>query len=241
MHTGLFPSTLLILVCFLFLPIRFFAPEKQVEAAEEQIDTLYSTSEQIYRAMALEGIIDFQVFEKAYTGYEKLDTKNKNILSIIDFSLPSSEKRLYVLDLKNKEILFESYVAHGKNSGNLYATQFSNKHGSYQSSLGFYETENTYTGKNGYSLILNGLEKGINDQAKTRAIVIHGADYCNPAIIKTSGRLGRSFGCPSLPQEVAKPIINTIKNGSLLFIYAANSTYLTQSKLLKKEFTQEPA
>ena len=189
-------------------------------------------SENIYAEMNLQGLLDFEVFEKAYIGYLSLDVKNKNILSIIDFDKPSSEKRLVILDMKNKKTLFHSYVSHGRNSGNLYADSFSNKHGSHKSSLGFYETENTYQGKNGYSLILNGLEKGINDQAKARAIVIHGADYCSENVISSSGRLGRSFGCPSIPQELTKPIINTIKNGSLLFIYASNKSYLAQSKLL---------
>lgn len=180
-----------------------------------------SKSEIIYKEMNLDSVINYNVFEKAYTGYDKYDVKNKEILSIIDFSLPSSEKRLFVLDLSDKKILFESYVSHGRNSGGLYATSFSNKHGSYKSSLGFYETENTYNGSNGYSLILNGLEKGVNDQAKARAIVMHGANYCNSSIIKSSGRLGRSLGCPSIPLELTKPIINTIKDGSLLFIYAS--------------------
>lgn len=201
-----------------------------------------SASEIIYAEMNLQELINFEVFDRAYAGYEKLNVKNKSILSIIDFDRPSSEKRLTILDMKNKKTLFHSYVSHGRNSGNLYADSFSNKHGSHKSSLGFYETENTYQGKNGYSLILNGLEKGINDQAKARAIVIHGADYCSENVIASSGRLGRSFGCPSIPQELTKPIINTIKNGSLLFIYASNKSYLAQSKvLLPKDYFSHPS
>ena len=124
---------------------------------------------------------------------------------------------------------------YNKNSGGNYATSFSNENGSHKSSLGFYLTENTYQGRNGYSLILNGLEKGINDLAKQRAIVIHGASYSDPSVVASSGRLGRSFGCPALPVSVSKPIINTIKNGTLLFIYANDKNYLTQSSILSTQ------
>lgn len=144
-------------------------------------------------------------------GYEKIKSKNKDILTVIDFSKPSTEKRMFVIDLKNKKVLYSTVVSHGKNSGSNYATSFSNVSGSYQSSLGFYVTENVYMGKNGYSLVLNGLEKGINDKAKERAIVVHGAKYANPSTIASSGRLGRSLGCPALPESLAEPIINTIK------------------------------
>jgi len=165
-------------------------------------------------------------------GYRLLPAKNKDVLSIIDFTLPSTEKRLVVLDLKNEKVLFHSLVSHGKNSGSNYATSFSNTPESFQSSLGFYVTENTYQGSNGYSLVLNGLEEGFNDRAKSRAVVIHGADYANPRIVSSLGRLGRSYGCPALPRELAKPIINTIKDGSLLFIYADNQEYIAKSKVL---------
>lgn len=229
-------SILLFLSLLLFTSYAISSETVQKEVADENENTVVqSASEQLYEEMNLEGVIAFEVFDKAYEGYTKLNVKNKDILSIIDFSLPSSKKRLYILDINKKQLLFESYVSHGRNSGELYATNFSNKHGSYKSSLGFYETENTYNGKNGYSLILNGLERGINDQAKARAIVMHGADYCNPSIIKSSGRLGRSFGCPSVPRELTKPIINTIKNGSLLFIYADDDKYLATSQILSDE------
>ncbi len=123
-------------------------------------------------------------------------------------------------------------VAHGKNSGNNYATSFSNDYGSFKSSLGFFITENTYNGKNGYSLVLNGLEKGINDRAKERAVVVHGADYSNPSVIRSSGRLGRSLGCPAVPQACTRKIINTIKNGTILFIYAEDEGYAAKSSVL---------
>lgn len=130
------------------------------------------------------------------------------------------------------------FFAHGKNSGENYATSFSNAVGSYKSSLGFYLTGSTYRGKNGYSLLLDGLEKGINDCARERAIVVHGAAYANPSVCR-GGRLGRSFGCPALPQALTKPIINTIKGGSVLFIYANNKEYMAKSTILPSLQPQE--
>lgn len=189
-------------------------------------------SRQMYEALELEKRIPYQLFEKAFNGYEKINCVNKDILTLIDFTKPSTEERLFVLDMKQKQLLFSSLVSHGRNSGGNYATSFSNENGSHKSSLGFYITENTYQGRNGYSLVLNGLEKGINDRAKERAIVIHGAAYSNPSVAASSGRLGRSFGCPALPQALCKPIINTIKNGTLLFIYADDPNYLSQSPIL---------
>lgn len=189
----------------------------------------------LYQELELEGVLDFKAFEEALLGMEVINPENKNILSVIDFTLPSTEKRMVVLDLENKKVLFHTIVSHGRNSGQKYATSFSNRHGSYQSSLGFYLTENTYQGANGYSLRLDGLEKGINDQAKPRAIVIHGADYCSETVIKSTGRLGRSYGCPALPRELNKPIINTIKDGTLLYIYADNQDYITSSEILAKQ------
>ena len=193
-----------------------------------------SSCRQLYQEMQLEGVVNFEAFEQTITGYHKIEDKTKEILTLVDFSKPSTEERFYVFDMRHKKLLFSSLVSHGKNSGGNYATSFSNENGSLKSSLGFFLTENTYQGKNGYSLVLNGLEKGINDRAKERAIVIHGAAYSNPSVIASSGRLGRSFGCPALPQAVSKPIINTIKGGSLLFIYANNKNYLAYSPILSK-------
>lgn len=197
------------------------------------VEETKSTIELLYDEIGLQGKLSFEAFDRAMIGYENLDFKNRDIVTIIDFTKPSTEKRMFVLDMKNKEILFHTIVSHGRNSGEKYATSFSNRHGSFQSSLGFYTTENTYMGGNGYSLVLNGLEKGINDQAKARAVVIHGADYCSQKVINATGRLGRSYGCPALPRELNKPIINTIKNGSMVFIYAEDNNYLANSKVLK--------
>lgn len=177
-----------------------------------------------------------KAFELAQEGYEKLKEQgallNDNIISIIDFSLPSTEKRLYVVDLKNYQVLYKTYVAHGKNSGTIMANSFSNKPSSNKSSLGFYKTLGTYIGKHGYSLKLEGLEKGINDKAYERAIVMHGADYVNPAYIPKLGYIGRSQGCPAVASREATPIINTIKNGSCLFIYSPNASYQEHSSIL---------
>ena len=202
------------------------------------VEHLKSETQLLYDEIGLEGKLSYDAFDKAMLGYENLQFKNKDIITIIDFSRPSTEKRMFVINLKDKKVLFNTIVSHGRNSGEKYAKSFSNKHGSLQSSLGFYSTSNTYMGGNGYSLVLNGLEKGINDQAKARAVVMHGADYCSQKVINATGRLGRSYGCPALPRELTKPIINTIKDGSMLFIYAEDSNYLATSSIIKnKEHT----
>lgn len=219
-----------IYLLLLFIPVKF----SQMRSSEPVMREV-SSCRQLYQEMQLEGIINFTAFEQAIAGYNKIEEKSKEILTLVDFSKPSTEERFYVFDMRHKKLLFSSLVSHGKNSGGNYATSFSNENGSLKSSLGFFLTENTYQGKNGYSLVLNGLEKGINDRAKERAIVIHGAAYSNPSVIASSGRLGRSFGCPALPQAVSKPIINTIKGGSLLFIYANNQNYLAYSPILSKQ------
>lgn len=187
----------------------------------------------LYKQMDLAGRLQFEAFEQALQGYEKLNPDNKDILTVIDYSLPSTEKRMLVLDMDKREVLFQTIVSHGRASGEKYAKSFSNRHESHQSSLGFFITQNTYNGSNGYSLILDGLEKGINDQAKARAIVIHGADYASESIIESTGRLGRSYGCPALPRRVNRAIINTIKDGSLVYIYAKNKEYMMTTKLVK--------
>lgn len=170
----------------------------------------------------------------ALQGYEKLENElKKPILSVIDFSLPSTEKRLWIIDVAKQDILLHTVVSHGRNSGMLMAEKFSNIPESNQSSLGFYKTGETYQGKHGYSLRLDGLEKGINDQARNRAIVIHGADYAREEVAKMSGRLGRSLGCPAVPTELSREVIDLMKEGSLLFIYAPDQTYLSQIPLLQ--------
>ncbi len=179
--------------------------------------------------------ISLEALQYALTGYTNLKRKgalgNENILTICDFSQSSRKKRLYIIDVAAKTLLINTYVAHGKNTGVDMATQFSNTHESLQSSLGFFVTKGTYFGKHGLSLKLSGKEAGWNDNAEERAVVVHGAGYIGEHR-KGSSYMGRSFGCPAVPQEYSDKVINTIKNGTALFIYHPSAKYLNNSKLL---------
>lgn len=219
---------------FLFFPIH--TPEKI--AASEVSRTIITVSSStnsdnastVYQSLHLsEKGLSEAAFRNAYKGFIKLQSAGsikKNILAVCDFSKASSEKRLFILDLDKEELLLSTYVAHGKNSGNEYANRFSNKDESLQSSLGFYTTASTYIGAHGLSLKLNGLEKGINDHAAQRNIVVHGANYIG------GGLTGRSFGCPAVPAAESKHIIEMLKNGACLFIYHPTTNYLTHSTIL---------
>lgn len=154
-------------------------------------------------------------------------------LAVIDYSRPSTEPRLWVFDLERERLLYAEYVAHGRGSGENFATAFSNRDGSYQSSLGLFATAETYVGGNGYSLRMDGLEPGFNDRARDRAIVIHGAPYVNPAQAALQGRLGRSLGCPALRPAVAQSLIDTIKDGQLVFAYYPDTEWLARSRFLR--------
>lgn len=172
----------------------------------------------------------------ALLGFSKLNAQERlskdSILTIIDYTLSSKEKRMYVIDLKSKTLLFNNVVAHGRNTGEEYAKQFSNQLNSHKSSLGFFVTQTTYKGSNGYSLTLEGVDEGFNDMARKRAIVMHGAPYASETIIKTKGYLGRSLGCPSLPPQLNEKVIKTIKGGNCLFAYYPDAKYLNESTLL---------
>jgi len=203
---------------------------KVVTSEEDAILTLYSIFNKQNDSMP-----QLKSFSNAIKGYSKLKAQGKiknETLTIIDFSLSSTAKRLWVLDMTTNKVLFNTVVAHGRNTGGEYATRFSNINNSNQSSLGFYVTDNTYYGKNGLSLFLDGQEKGFNDNARRRYVVFHGAKYSNPDFAKRNGRLGRSLGCPAVPTKVNTAIINTIKNKSCLFIYHPNKNYNTNSKLI---------
>ncbi|KTC86452.1 murein L,D-transpeptidase catalytic domain family protein [Legionella brunensis] len=163
---------------------------------------------------------------------EEYNVEHNSILTIIDYSKPSSEKRLWVFDLNQKKLLFHTYVSHGIRSGSLLTNYFSNKHDSKASSLGVYRTENTYYGRDGLSLVLNGLDQGFNDNATSRSVVMHGGWYVEEDFIKKYGRAGRSWGCPALPLQLTKPIINTIKDRSLFVIYYPNESWFAKSKFL---------
>lgn len=174
-------------------------------------------------------------FERALTGYKKLEGEGKisnPLLTIVDFNLSSKKKRMWILNMETQAVLFNTYVAHGRNTGGEFATKFSNRESSHQSSLGFYLTGETYYGGNGLSLKMDGLEKGINSNARKRYIVIHGADYAEPEFIKRYGRLGRSYGCPSVPNKIAKELINIIKGESVVYINKDNQNYIEKSTFL---------
>lgn len=151
-------------------------------------------------------------------------------LAVIDYSRPSTEPRLWVFDLREQRLLYAEHVAHGRNSGENFANAFSNRESSLQSSLGLFTTAERYTGSNGISLRMDGLEPGINDRARARAIVMHGAPYVNPEMAQRQGRLGRSFGCPAVRPAVADDMIDTLKDGQLLFAYYPDQQWLANSK-----------
>ncbi len=223
-------AILLFFVCVLLLNLSCSAQEPYIVSnpkTEKEIKDLYQKIN-----LKKEGL-DYEPFKQAMVGYQKVQ-KSKAIISIIDFTKPSTLKRLYIIDLKNEKLLYHTLVAHGRGSGNNFARTFSNVSGSKSSSLGFFRTAETYYGKHGYSLRLEGLEKGINNAARSRAVVIHGADYVHKDFVNKHGRLGRSWGCPALPQSITKPIIDIIKAGSILFIYekSHNTEYLKSSKIL---------
>lgn len=212
-----------------------YNPLEDLATSEVNFSALKAVA--LYDEMSLEEIgLDFEAFQVAIQGMEKIlrsgMAAKENILTIADFSQPSTQKRLYVIDLKEKQLLFNTFVAHGKNSGKALANSFSNTTSSFQSSLGFYKTAGTYSGKHGYSLRLEGLEQGINSNALSRAIVIHAADYVSESTIRSLGYLGRSLGCPALPKALNKPIIDKIKDGSTMFIYHPSKEYKRKSRLI---------
>lgn len=192
--------------------------------ATSNINTLAT----IYDSLHLDSLgLSDKAFTYAIEGYEKLKEEGKlqntSVITIVDFDQPSYKKRMYVIDVNNYKVLFNTWSAHGKNTGKETANSFSNTPETNKSSLGFYITDDTYFGSKGYSLRLTGLEKNLNDNAFARAIVLHGASYVSQSFINAQGYIGRSHGCPAVPQELNKPIIEKIKNGSMLFIY--NKSY----------------
>lgn len=208
--------------------------------SEKSAATAVSSSEELYRSIVFEQghELNEEVFFKAVTGFENMKKAgllngDSHLLTVCDFSMSSNTKRLWVIDMNEKKVLFNSLVAHGKNTGEEFATNFSNTESSLQSSLGFYITDATYDGDNGYSLRLLGMDKGFNDAAYRRAIVMHGADYVSEEFAAMHKRIGRSWGCPAVPRDLTKPIINTIKGRNLLFIYYPDQNYLSKSEWLK--------
>jgi len=188
--------------------------------------------------------LSYEVFNKAFKGYLNLKEAGKlntdrAILTVCDFSTASTEKRMWIIDLNRKKVLFNTYVAHGQGSGEDGALTFSNRENTHKSSLGFYVTADTYKGSHGTSLRIQGMDQGFNDAAYERGVVVHGSAYVNDKRACT-GRLGRSWGCPAVPQNLSLPIINTIKDGTCLFIYYPERKYMATSQWLNKQINNVP-
>ena len=220
-------ALVIVFVLFAFTGKLTSTPEKST--AKKEIVTVLKSNldskiEMVYNALQAKQfeLPNEECFDDAMKGFYSLQEKGivkSNILTLIDFSLSSNVKRLWIIDLSNNVVLFQSLVAHGRNTGDEYATNFSNTPESFKSSLGFYVTGEVYNGKHGVSLKLDGLDKGLNDNARNRAVVLHGADYVSESFIKNHRRLGRSQGCPAVPVKSVSEIITMIKGQSCLFIY----------------------
>jgi hypothetical protein len=232
-----------LIVLFLFFPIIIsgYLPDKgrESDSSSSYDASIASFSSQVFGLIRSEvSKPDYEVFKKAFTGFLNLKAENnikKNILTIIDLSLSSTLDRMWIIDLNKMEVVHLSLVAHGKKSGEEFASHFSNSPDSHQSSLGFFITGGTYIGSHGISLILDGVEPGINDNARERAIVMHGADYVSRDFIHDYGRLGRSFGCPSIPLEDHVKIINLLSGGSCIYIHYPDHNYETESHMFDGE------
>lgn len=213
-----------------FQPDFFFKESIKSNSFDAEMELIYDSLQLEKRGLKKEA------FNYAYTGYKKLEDEGKlnkeGLITICDFSQSSKRKRLYLIDLNECKLLLNTYVAHGKNSGGEYAKKFSNRPESRQSSLGFYRTKKTYYGGHGLALTLSGLEPGFNDKAERRKIVLHGSLYIGDNYRRWGKYMGRSFGCPAVPMKQSKILINTIKDGSCLFIYHPSKNYLSGSKIL---------
>ena len=222
---------------------RLQAPARPAAAPLTAAQSFEQRLQIVYNSLGAEAQgLRYAVFAKAMTGYLNLEKEGKlnpgkQLLTVVDFDLPSTEKRLWVLDLARQQILFHTLVAHGRNSGENQATNFSNTNESNMSSLGFYVTEGEYQGKHGRSLKLQGQDEGYNTNAAMRSVVMHGAEYVSEDFIKQNGRLGRSLGCPALPMDLKDQIIEKVGGGSCLFLNATAADY--SSKLLNQEVAQQ--
>jgi hypothetical protein len=216
---------------------RFVASAKDSSATDSSaLLNKTSVSDKLFNDLHLQKVgLSKEILDYAIRGYQKLVDSglvdNSQYLTIVDLSQSSRNKRFYILDIKNDSLIRNTYVAHGKSSGVDMAKSFSNDFNSNKSSLGFYVTESTYNGKHGLSLRINGLEGGFNDNAEARGVVVHGAPYVNAGRVN-SDYMGRSQGCPALPENEYAQVINTIKDGSVMFVYNPDSNYLQSSTLL---------
>jgi hypothetical protein len=218
-------------------PMSALRAAERTAAKAAELRMVINQASYIYASMNLNAQgLDPKAFEYAWRGYHNLLKKGlihrRSVLSICDFSQSSRAKRMYVIDVQHRKLLYRTYVAHGQNSGDEYATSFSNDPDSYKSSLGFYVTMRTYVGHNGLSLKLNGVDPGYNDMALKRQIVLHGSSYVSDKYMKDYGELGTSLGCPALPAAVSGKIIHTVKGGSCLFIYHDTPQYLDNSSVI---------
>ena len=236
-------KSIFILIFYFIFSVSIFA---EIKFSNDFIKKKFSDLEikTMYRDLCLNDKVSFSCFNNAMHGLEKIenleifDNSNDDLLVMVDYTKPSTEERLFIIDLRKKQLLISSLVAHGRGTGDLYATNFSNKNNSYSTSSGFYLTGNIYNGKNGESLELYGLEKGKNDNARKRTIVIHSAYYANKSFAEKYGRLGRSKGCLVLPTDLNTKIINLISGGVVLYVHTnfdENKEY-DFSKLLSKSF-----
>ena len=218
-------------------PVPAFRSADMANARAAELRMVINQAAFIYTRMDLDAQgLDQKAFEYAWRGYHNMLKKGlihkRSVLSICDFSQSSRSKRMYVIDVRHRKLLYRTYVAHGQNSGDEYATSFSNEQDSYKSSLGFYVTQRTYVGRNGLSLRLNGVDSGYNDQAFKRQIVLHGSSYVSDRYMQDYGTLGTSLGCPALPTAVSRQIIHVVKGGSCLFIYHPTAQYLDNSQII---------
>ncbi|GEO12064.1 murein L,D-transpeptidase catalytic domain family protein [Segetibacter aerophilus] len=243
-------------VGFVFISVQSFAgdPKKGI-TGEKNFPSLLSnsanspvlkkTADSIYDLIGLgEYGLERDVFFNAYKGYQYLEKRGsirkKNIVTICDYSQSSNNKRLYVIDLSSSRLLFNTFVSHGRNSGNEFATSFSNYDNSNKSSLGFMVTGDTYNGKAGYCMRFNGMEAGINDRVKSRGIVLHGSRFVNEDIMSIRGVIGKSLGCPAVPYGLHTKIIAEIKGGSCFFVNSPDQWYVNNSSILNSRFDLDP-
>lgn len=214
--------------------------EVEIDATNSECVSSDYIAEQLYpQIVNSKQEIDSVIFALAFRGYAQLYEQNKlsndSILTIIDYTKSANEKRMWVINLNTHKVLFHEWVAHGKNTGMLYARNFSDIPESHQSSLGFMITGKIYKGKHPNSLKLHGVEKGVNSNAFDRGIVIHGANYASPSFIASNGHLGRSYGCPSVRMEISDTLVKTLQGGSCVFSYSNKANYISQSKYLKTD------
>ncbi|MGI8633812.1 MAG: murein L,D-transpeptidase catalytic domain family protein [Segetibacter sp.] len=250
------PTGKLLVIASVFFSFQSFAGEgKKGLPDEKNFPSLLSNSanspflkksaDSIYDLIGLAAYgLERDVFFSAYKGYEYLENKGlvrkKNILTICDYSQSSNNKRLYVINLAEGRLLFNTFVSHGKNSGNEFATSFSNHNNSNKSSVGFLVTGSTYRGKAGYCMRFNGMEAGINDRVKSRGIVLHGSRFVNENILTERGTIGKSLGCPAVPYELHTKIIDAIKEGSCFFVNSPDQWYTHNSTILNSRFDIVP-